>query len=618
MSEDRDELLFSLLERLIAQSRNGRMPDFAAVTCEHPELETELRELWATAMLAEDFGSSAFNHDDFHNSIDSPESLSIGEARSRVADPPGRRVGDFELHEELGRGGMGVVYRATQISLNRAVALKMILPGRLASATDLSRFRAEAEAAAKLKHPHVVSVHEVGELDGQPFFIMPLIDGTTLAKRLADGPLPAREAAELLVPICRAVAAAHRHGILHRDLKPSNILIDLEGRPYVTDFGLAKQLHASPHQRSRLAPRDEPRRVQTSEGIKENLAASSISVSASSVISASFGSAHHAERDGHVDHNNVDEVTQLTATGAIIGTPSYMAPEQAAGQRGEVGPASDIYSLGAILFAMLTGRPPFQAASPVDTILQVLEQDPIPPHVLNPSADPDLELIALKCLQKPSDLRYPSADALADDLQAFLAHEPISARSGHFSQILSRAFRETHHAVVLQNWGLLWMWHAVVISSMSLLTNVLLLSGVKSRIVYPGLWVVLLGIWAACFWSLRRRAGPITFVERQIAHTWAGSMIASTGLYVVEWSLGLDVLSLSPVLGLISGMVFLVKAAILSGRFYFQAVAMFLTAVVMALMPLWPIPDLRIVLFGIVSGLSFFLPGWKYHRQIRQ
>ncbi len=578
MSDDRDELLFALLERLVASSRDGRMPDFADVTRENPELETELRELWATAMIAEDFGS-------FTRSSGGPPEPDMpddpNESRRAAGSTP-RRVGDFELLEEVGRGGMGVVYRATQISLNRSVALKMILSGRLASATDLSRFQAEAEAAAKLKHPHVVSVYEVGELDGQPFFIMPLIEGTTLAKRLADGPLSAREAAELLVPICRAVAAAHRHGILHRDLKPSNILIDREGQPYVTDFGLAKRLFSHQHD----APASGQSHIDTNHSLARRA-------------------------DG-------DSVAQLTASGAVLGTPSYMAPEQAAGQRGEVGTASDVYSLGAILFAMLTGRPPFQAASPVDTILQVLEQDPIPPRVLNPDADPDLELIALKCLQKPSDLRYMSADALADDLQAFLNHELISARSGHFSQILSRAFRETHHAVVLQNWGLLWMWHAAVVFAMSVLTNVLLLCDVKSRWVYPGLWVVLLGIWAACFWSLRRRAGPITFVERQIAHTWAGSMIASTGLYVVEWSLRLDVLSLSPVLGLISGMVFLVKAAILSGRFYIQAVAMFLIGVVMALMPLWPIPDLRIALFGVASGLSFFVPGWKYHRQRRE
>ena len=497
MSDDRDELLFALLERLVALSRDGRMPDFAKVTHEHPELEVELRELWATAMIADDFGS-------FTQSYGGPPELELGDVeapRTRANSATLRRVGDFELLEEIGRGGMGVVYRATQLSLNRVVALKMILPGRLASATDLSRFRAEAEAAAKLKHPHVVSVYEVGELDGQPFFSMPLIEGTTLAKRLTDGPLTAREAAELLVPICRAVAAAHRHGILHRDLKPSNILIDHEGRPYVTDFGLAKRLSAHQH--------DAPASGQSSASMSHSL----------------------ARRAG------VDFMTQLTATGAILGTPSYMAPEQAAGQRGEVGPASDVYSLGAILFAMLTGRPPFQAASAVDTILQVLEQDPIPPRVLNPDADPDLELIALKCLQKPSDLRYATADALADDLQSSLANEPISARSGHFSQILSRAFRETHHAVVLQNWGLLWMWHAAVVFAMSVLTNVLLLCDVKSRWVYPGLWVVLLGIWAACFWSLRRRAGPITFVERQIAHTWAGSMIASPGMVIAHHAL---------------------------------------------------------------------------------
>ncbi len=577
MDDDRDELLFALLDQLIASSRDGRMPDFAAATREHPELQAELRELWATAMLAEDFGS--FSRDDLSQT---PVLVDDGVGRTSASFP--RRVGDFELLEEIGRGGMGVVYRATQISLNRAVALKMILPGRLASATDLSRFRAEAEAAGKLKHPHVVSVYEVGELDGQPFFSMPLVEGTTLAKRLADGPLPSRDAAELLIPICRAVAEAHRLGILHRDLKPSNILIDHEGRPYVTDFGLAKRLPGNSFNPNANG-------VGDSEGPRLT------------------------SRTPMAWRLNDIEITQLTATGAVLGTPSYMAPEQAAGQRGEVGPASDVYSLGAILFAMLTGRPPFQAASPVDTILQVLEQDPIPPRVLNPQADPDLELIALKCLQKPSDLRYATADALADDLQAFLNHEPISARSGHFSQILSRAFRETHHAVVLQNWGLLWMWHAVVIFLMSVLTNVLLLCDVKSRWVYPGLWVVLLGIWAACFWSLRRRAGPITFVERQIAHTWAGSMIASTGLYVVEWSLGLDVLSLSPVLGLISGMVFLVKAGVLSGRFYFQAVAMFVTGIVMALMRLCPIPDFSITLFGIASGLSFFLPGLKYHRQ---
>lgn len=557
--QTRDEILLELLERVLTSSRAGQMPDFAAVTATCPELEVELRELWATAMLVSDLGSGSLLSN-------KPDGIEDQPAAAKSDAPPAfSSFGNFELEAEIGRGGMGVVYRARQLSPNRLIALKMILPGRMASADQIARFRAEADAAARLKHPHVVAVHEVGEIDGQPYFSMPLIEGTTLAKRLTAGPLPAREAAELLLPICRAVAEAHRHGILHRDLKPSNILIDSGGRPFVTDFGLAKQF--SPAEPSQT---------------------------------------------GSVDATHL---SSLTATGAVLGTPSYMAPEQAAGQRGTIGPGTDVYSLGAILYAMLTGRPPFQAASPVDTVLMVLEQDPIPPRMINPKADADLELIALKCLQKPADLRYSSADALADDLQAYLAHEPISARSSQFTQILSRAFRETHHAVVLQNWGLLWMWHSVVVLVMSVLTNVMLFRGVTSRWPYVGLWGVLLSLWAACFWALRRRAGPITFVERQIAHTWAGSMIASVLLYVVEAALNLPVLSLSPVLGLISGMVFLVKAAILSGAFYLQAVAMFLTAVVMAMLSMWQMPDVRIALFGIVSGVCFFIPGLKYHRQ---
>ncbi len=193
-------------------------------------------------------------------------------------------------------------------------------------------------------------VYAVGDHQGQPYFLMRLSEGTSLAPRLADGPIPPREAAQLLAPICHAVDYAHRRGILHRDLKPSNILIDREGRPHVADFGLAKRLDAG---------------------------------------------------------------QSLTSPGAIVGTPGYMAPEQVVGEgRGRVGPASDVYGLGAILYQMLTGRPPFQAATALDTIFLVLEQEPLPPHLLNPRVDRDLELIALKCLQKPADLRYPSAAAI--------------------------------------------------------------------------------------------------------------------------------------------------------------------------------------------------------------
>ena len=328
-------------------------------------------------------------------------------------------------------------------------------------------------------------------------------------------------------------------------------MIDHEGRPHVADFGLAKRLDAGP---------------------------------------------------------------SLTSPGAIVGTPGYMAPEQVVGGgRGRIGPASDVYSLGAILYQMLTGRPPFQAATALDTILLVLEQEPLPPHLLNPRVDRDLELIALKCLQKPADLRYPSAAALAGDLEAYLAGEPISARSGRITAVVSRALRETHHAAVLENWGLLWIWHSVVVLLLCLLTNALQERGVTSAGPYVLIWTVGFGTWAFIFWSLRHRGGPVTFVERQVAHVWGASMVGCTLLFGIEMVLGLPVLALSPVLALFSGMVFLIKAGILSGSFYFPAAALFLTA---GLMARWP--RFGLTIFGVVSAACFFVPGLKYHlRRVR-
>ena len=296
--------------------------------------------------------------------------------------------------------------------------------------------------------------------------------------------------------------------------------------------------------------------------------------------------------------------------GSRVGTKEFMSPEQAEGRLRDLGPASDVYSLGAVLYHTLTGRPPFQAASPVDTVLLVLEQDPVPPRVINPKVDRDLEMIALRCLQKPADLRYASADALADDLEAYLHDEPIAARSGRFAQVLSRLFRETHHAAVLENWGLLWMWHSLVVLIACVLTDWLHLAGLDERWYYIALWTAGLGTWAAVFWALRRRVGPVTFVERQIAHVWAASMAAIGLLFFLELLMDLPVLTLSPVLGLIAGMVFFVKAGILSGTFYLQAAALFATAFVMALFPM-----VSHLIFGTVTGLCFFIPGWKYYRQ---
>jgi hypothetical protein len=536
---DRDEELAQLLARLTDCAHQGKSVDIELVCRENPELANELRGLWGAVMIADAAASAS------GKTLSGKAAGAGGMTPEALAFP--YRFGDYDITHELGRGGMGVVYGARQVTLGRDVALKMILSGQLASDTDRQRFRIEAEAAAKLDHPNIVPVYEVGEQKGQPYFSMKYVKGRTLAQLLSDGPMPPRESARILAAVARAIHFAHQRGVLHRDLKPSNILLDAEGNPHVTDFGLAKQ---------------------------------------------------------------ASDVVDLTRRGAMIGTPSYMAPEQAAGARGDVGPASDIYSLGSILYHMLTGRPPFQSASPLDTVLMLLEQDVVPPRVLNPKADRDLEMIALQCLQKPTDLRYPSAAALADDLDSYLNDEPISARSGHFLQVLTRVFRETHHATVLENWGLLWMWHSLALLTACVLTNALQWFGFRERWYYIALWTLGLGLWAAVFWWLRRRMGPVMFVERQIAHVWAASMVAIGLLFPVEMILGLPVLALSPVLGLISGMVFLVKAGILSGTFYVQAVVLFLTSLPMA----W-FPNFAHLIFGAVSGLCFFIPGLKYYRQ---
>jgi predicted Ser/Thr protein kinase len=531
---DSEQRLAELLAQLSDRAQRGEVIDIERECRACPDVADELRQLWAMVGVADVAGSLAAAEGPAGPPAELPDA---------IATP--LVLGDYELLEEIGRGGMGVVYRARQINLNRQLAVKMILRGPLASAGDRERFLAEAQAAARLDHAGIVPVYQVGEIGGRMYFSMKYIEGPTLADLLRSGPLGPRRAARLLAKVSRAIDYAHRCGVLHRDLKPSNILIDAQGEPHVSDFGLAKQM---------------------------------------------------TEPDG------------VTHSGAVVGTPAYMSPEQAGG--GLLGPASDVYSLGAILYHMLTGEPPFQAASPVDTVMQVLEQDPPAPRQLNRQVDRDLEVIAVHCLQKPPDLRYATAAELADDLEAYLNHEPIAARRGRFVQVLSRWFRETHHATVLENWGLLWMWHSLALLAACLLTNILYWNEVTNRWYYFGLWSAGFGTWAAVFWALRHRQGPVTFVERQIAHTWAAALVSIIALFPLEAHLGLSPLKLSPVLGLIAGMVFLVKAGILSGAFYLQAAALFTTA---GLMVLWP--RYGHLVFGVVSAACFFFPGLKYYRQ---
>lgn len=553
LDPEREERLAALVESLSEVRGTAAQTELERLVRGHPDLAGELREVFAamsvadavaersTILAAADASAAALEVQCTTTDSWGGSGFVPGAAPLPVA------FGDYELVAEIGRGGMGIVYRALQKSLGRTVALKMLLRRDLATPADLARFRSEAEAAARLDHAGIVSIFEVGEHDGHPFYSMQLVEGTTLAKRLAAGPLPPREAAALLAQVADAVQAAHDRGVLHRDLKPSNILIDASGAPRVSDFGLAKRLE--------------------------------------------------------------DEMS-MTHTGAILGTPCYMSPEQAAGSRGDVGPASDVWSLGAILYQMLTGRPPFQAGGAMDTLLAVLESDPPLPRSLAPGVDRDLELIALKSLQKPADLRYASAAALAADLRGFLAGEPVAARRGGLGDVVARLFRETHHAVVLENWGLLWMWHSVVILGLCVTTDVLAWRGVAGRWPYLALWGGGLALWAPIFWALRHRTGPVTAVERQVAHIWGASVVASVLLFGVEALLGLPVLTLSPVLALLAGTVFLAKAGILSGAFYIQAAVLFATALVMCLVPAW-----QHVIFGLVSAACFMVPGYKYFRQ---
>jgi serine/threonine-protein kinase len=299
-------------------------------------------------------------------------------------------------------------------------------------------------------------------------------------------------------------------------------------------------------------------------------------------------------------------------SGTILGTPAYMSPEQASGGK-DLSSAADVYSLGCILYESLTGRPPIQAATYLETLLLVLEQEPVPPRVLNPGVPRELEAICLKCLSKAPTGRYGSANDLGKDLEAYLHGEPVSAESSGLSFFIERTFRETHHAVVLEDWGLLWMWHSLCTLVLCTVTQIMAWSGVQNHGAYLALWSVGLIGWGSIFWSLRKRAGPVRFVERQIAHAWAAGICASIGMFVIEVLMGLPALTFSPVLAIAAGMVFLVKAGVLSGSFYLAAIAMFATAVLMAIFP-----QVSILLFGIVTALCFFVPGLKYYRQRRR
>lgn len=349
-----DDRLQSIVAAYLEAAAAGREFDREGALAAHPDLAEDLRAFFAdhelmTAAAATVRGGLA------------PDDAEGGTAPETFP----QLFGDYELLEEIGRGGMGVVYKARQVSLDRIVALKRIKAGQLASAEDIARFQREAKAAAGLDHPHIVPIYEVGEHAGQQYFTMKLIEGGNLNAHLSKFENDAKATAQVMIRMARAVHHAHQRGILHRDLKPANILIDAEGEPHVSDFGLAQPI----------------------------------------------------EREA-----------KLTQSGAIVGTPEYMAPEQAKGEKG-LTTAADVYGLGAILYVLLTGRPPFQGDYNWETLKKVVEEEPVSPRAVNRKANRDLAAICLHCLEKRGTQRYRSAEALADDLQCWLDGTPISVRS---------------------------------------------------------------------------------------------------------------------------------------------------------------------------------------------
>ena len=461
---NRDERLFELLDRYVSSLHAHDVNTRSGLFRRHPELTELLGYLDSLDSLA------PAQVTDFGKALDT-ESL---------AD-----FGKYELLAEVGRGGMGVVYRARQQDLDRTVALKMILSSRLASEEDVRRFYAEAKAAGSVRHPNIVGIHEVGQIHGQHYFAMDYIDGQSLEALLRKGPLIAERAAKFLSVVARAVDYLHRHNIVHRDLKPSNILLDWQGHPLVTDFGLAKVF---------------------------------------------------------------DTGRDQTQTGTIVGTPSYMSPEQAAGQTSEVSAQSDVYSLGAILYELLTGRPPFKRSNALDTLMEVLEGEATLPSELNRHIPRELELICMRCLEKDPQNRYRSAAALADDLEHYLMREPIEARPASLFQQMRRWGRR--EPALVSRWGGL-MVAAAILQANYLISGVELNFHLKIMSVL-GAWVVVSHVFQRMLH--REQIASVT----RFAWAAADAMLLTTILYMADGPLG-PLLIGYPLLVAASGLFFRVR-----------------------------------------------------------
>lgn len=464
-----------------------------------------------------------------------------------------RMVGEYELIEEIDRGGMGVVFKARHRILCRTVAIKMLLAGTFASEEAERRFRREAAALARLAHPGIVPVFDVGvvthpgPLQGQTWFAMAMIQGTDLARRIESELFDSVTAVQLSIRIVDAIHYAHGKKVIHRDLKPANILLDEDSNPHITDFGLSRCY----------------------------------------------------------DENE----TLLTADGQIFGTPCYMSPEQARGMNAGISYATDIYSLGAVMYCMLTGRPPFRASSTVATLQQVIHDAPAPPRLLNRAVHPDLESIILKCLEKDPDDRYTTAEDLKEDLGHFLRGEAVNAASLNLVGYLSRVLANSRNSEFLEGWSrALYMVSAVVLI-FHLILQFVPLSTTQRTLINAGKYALLLGvIWRARHGILT----PRNPVERTIWSLWIGYILAYVTAVVTARVNNQPEMTLYVTMSLVSSVILLVLGGHLWGGCYliggfFAIVALMITA----------FPDYSFILFGGLWSMAFFLLGRRYQRQSR-
>lgn len=468
---------------------------------------------------------------------------------SDAAAPPG-----YQLLGELGRGGMGLVYKARQNGLNRLVALKVILAGAHASGPDLVRFRAEAEAIARLRHPNIVQIYEIGEYSGLPYFSLEFCPGGSLDRKLNGTPLVSREAAELVAKLGRATHEAHQKGILHRDLKPANVLLGEDGTPKITDFGLAKQL---------------------------------------------------------------DGPSGRTQSGDVLGTPSYMAPEQAGGKTNEIGPAADIYSLGAILYELLAGRPPFRAATPLDTLLQVIENDPAPIRLMNPQVDRDLETICLKCLEKDPAHRYQSASLLAEDLERYLAGDPISVRSINTLERLTRTLQRSQIDAGFEAWGTILLLFAVIVLASQVVLFAVISTKQPELLVHAVQSVQFLFM-GLVLWRFRPpQMLAMNAARKNLWSIWIGFLIACGLVALVSQMLvGLERIYdffLYPYWAILTGLAFFAMGSSYWGWFYAFGLAFFVLAI---LLPLCPIAGP--LAFGVLWAGSLVIIGQRLRVRAKQ